>query len=471
MKALQSPAAKPLTVMIARFIRGLTYSDIPERIRDPLGQSITDTIGCGLLGSTTSYSKLVTGYMGEWKSAGEATVWGTTMKASAPFAAMANSAACHAWDFDDTVLPAILHPGSVAVPTAFAIAERSATVVKGKELVTAIAAGYEVGNIIGTALGGKNFAADGFYVSVPTIFVAMTTAAKLMKLSEEQLTRALGLAATQAAGLYSATLAKRFNSPKAVLGGIFAADLAKRGLEASNDAIEAQYSGLLSTFSRAPVPDAILRDLGKFNFEIYHKFYPCIRSNHPTVDNVRLMLEENPDVTARAIDKIVSHVDQLTIDYTFKTTSGGAEGVKTPGNALISLPYCVAAMVIDRELTLRQFTPAQVRRSVVQDFMKRIELVADRSIDRLPPTQRYRCRTEIHLKNGRVIERSLAGPKGDPNNRLTREEMHSKFVSNAAHAIPQARATRLFESLDNLHKTANSALIMRLMRASSDNVQ
>ena len=465
MSAQRQPADQPLTAMIARFIRGLTYADVPGRIREPLGQSITDTIGCGLLGATTSYSKLVTGYVGEWKSAGEATIWGTTLKASAPFAAMANSAACHAWDFDDTVLPAILHPGSVAVPTAFAVAERSAAAVNGRDLITAMAAGYEVGNLIGTALGGKRFAADGFYVSVPTIFVAVATAAKLMKLNEEQIARALALAATQAAGLYSATLTKRFNSPKAVLGGIFAADLAKRGLEASNDAIEAEYSGLLGTFSRSPSPEAIPRDLGKFNFEIYHKFYPCIRSNHPTVDNVRLMLEENPDADVESIDRIVSHVDQLTIDYTFKTTSGGADGVKTPGNALISLPYCVAALVTDRELTLRQFAPARVRRPAVQDFMKKIELVADRAIDRLPPTQRYRCRTEIHLKDGSVIERSLAGPKGDPNNRLTREEMHSKFLSNAAHAIPQARAAQLFDALDDLPRAKDASALLRLMRA------
>ena len=464
MRASQRRSTKRLTTMVAQFIRALRYPEIPDRIRESLGQSITDSIGCGLLGSSTAYSRLVSGYVGEWKSAGETSVWGTGLKASAPFAAMANSAACHAWDFDDTVLPAILHPGSVAVPTAFAIAERQRAPITGKDLITAIAAGYEVGNVIGSALGGKRFAADGFYVSVPTIFVAVATAAKLMKLSEEQTVRALGLAATQAAGLYSATLAKRFNSPKAVLGGIFAADLALRGLESSTDAIEAEYSGLLSTFSRSPAPEVIPRDLGKFNFEIYHKYYPCIRSNHPTVDNIRLMLKQHPDIRAKSIGRIISHVDQLTIDYTFKTTSGGADGVNTPGNALISLPYCVAAMVIDGELTVRQFTTEQVRRSSVQQLMKRIELVADRSIDRLPATQRYRCRTEIHLKTGRVIERSLAGPKGDPNNRLTRDEMHAKFISNASVAVPKARAVQLFDLLDKLDESVNTGSIVKLMR-------
>jgi 2-methylcitrate dehydratase PrpD len=460
----QYSAPQALTAQIARFIRTLTYTDIPQRIREPLGHSIVDTIGCGLLGATTPYSRLVTDYVRDWKSAGEATVWGTRTKASAPFAAMANSAACHAWDYDDTTLPGILHPGSVAVPTAFAVAERNGARVHGRDVITAMAAGYEVGNLVATALGAKRFAADGFYVSVPTIFVAVTTAAKLMKLKEEQLMRALGLAATQAAGLYSATLAKRFNSPKAVLGGIFAADLAKRGLEASHDAIEAGYSGLLGTFARTPEPEVIPRDLGQFQFEIYHKFYPCIRSNHPTVDNVRLMLEEHPDIRAVNVKKIVSHVDQLTIDYTLKTTAGGAEGVKTVGNALISLPYCAAAMVIDRELTLREFTSAKVRRPAVQALMKKIELVADPAIDKLPATQRYRCRTEIHLDDGRVIERSLAGPKGDPNNRLTRDEMYSKFLANASRVIPKERAARLFDALSELSRARDIMPVIKLMK-------
>src|SRR5690606_14173390 len=154
----------------------------------------------------------------------------------------------------------------------------------GRELLTALAAGYEVGNVIGTALGSKSFASSGFYNSVPTIFVAAATAAKLARLDEDQTIRALGLAATQAAGLYSATLGKRFNAPKAVMGGIFAVDLALRGLEMSRDSIEAEYSGFLGTFSANASPRAIERGLGRFRFEIFHKMYPCIRSNQPTME-------------------------------------------------------------------------------------------------------------------------------------------------------------------------------------------
>lgn len=456
---------KPLTRMVARYVRDVRYGDIPKRILHPLGQSIIDTAGCGMLGSTTRFATLLRDYVDSWKSSPEATIWGTQLKASVPFAAMANCAACHAWDFDDTIMPAVLHPGSVAVPTAIAVAERARAVVSGRALLTAIAAGYEVGNVVGTALGSKAFASGGFYNSVPTIFVAAATAAKLMNLSEEQTVRALGIAATQSAGLYSATLTKRINAPKAVLGGVFAADLARQGLEAPADGLEADYSGFLGTFSRAPEPEVIPRDLGRYRFEIYHKFYPCIRSNHPTVENMKLLLEEHPEIETKAIRKIVAYVDQLTVDYTVKTTAGGSEGVKTVGNALVSFPYCVAAMAVERELTLRQFTPRKVKNPRIQQLMRKINVVADPTIDKLPATQRYRCTLEVYLEDGTRIKRFLAGPKGDPNNRLTAREMFDKFASNANKALPPRQTARLFEYLHEIERQPDIRNIGRLLAA------
>ena len=453
----------PLTAMIARFIAELDYDAIPARIIEPLNQSVADTIGCALLGTGTEFAQLVGDFVNDWQSRGEAGLWGTARSAAAPFAAMANSAACHAWDYDDTIMPAVLHPGSVAIPTAFAVAAGLPTATSGRELLTAIAAGYEVGSVIGTALGSKAFASGGFYNSVPTIFVAVATAVKLMGLDEEQIVRALGLAASQAGGLYSATLAKRFNAPKAVLGGLFAADLARRGLEASGDSIEADYSGFLGTFSRKPDYASIPRELGQWSFEIFHKFYPCIRSNHPTVENVRLMLDENPGVNFTHIASIESHVDQLTVDYTVKTTSGGADGVKTVGNALISLPYCVAAMAIDGELTLRQFTEEKVQDPRFQALMKNISVQADPAIDALPATLRYRCTTEMRLHDGRTLRRELAGPKGDPNNRLTENEMQKKFMDNAAAVYPADHARELYGKISRLDLIADVREVTRLL--------
>ncbi len=436
-----------LTKKLAQYITGERFDRIPREAVKPIKDSVIDTIGCGILGSTSPFVKLLRDYIAGWKSAEQSVIWGTGQKASIPFAAMANSAAAHAWDFDDTILPGFMHPGGVAISTGLSIAENMK--VNGKEFLTAIVASYEVANLIGVGLEPKKFASSGFYVSVPVIFVSTTVAGKLLGLNEEQMISALGIAATQAAGLYSGTLLKRLNAPKAAMGGIFAAELAKRGLEGPPDPLEADYSGFFKTFSDEPQMDAVARDIGKYTFQVFLKYYPCIRSNHPAVEAVRRMMDEHPDLKANRIDKIVVYVATNTIEYTVKVQGGGTV-VKTVGNALISLPYCVAAMIVDGELTMNQFTEAKVKNPEIQDLLKKVELVVDPEIDKLPWTQRYRCTVEIKLRDGKTYKKFLAGPKGDPTNPFTEEEMYSKFMRNGTTVFEKDKMEDLFKLLKDI---------------------
>ena len=441
-----------LTKMVASYINQMNYEKIPTEVLKPVKDSVIDTIGCGIIGSTVPFVRMLRDYMLEWESKSQSVIWGTNKKASIPFAATANSAAAHAWDFDDGVMPGMMHPGGVAVSTGLSIAENKR--VSGKEFLAAIVVGYEVSDLIGVALGSKDFVSIGFYNSVPVIFTATTVAGKLFNLNEEQLVAAMGIASTQAAGLYSATMLKRINSPKAVMGGIFAAELAKRGLEAPPDPLEAEYSGFLKTFNPKSQMDAIPQNLGKFTFQVFHKYYPCIRSNHPAVENVRKMMDEHPDLKPDKVEKIIVYADKSTIEYTVKTTGGGTI-VETAGNALISLPYCVAAMMVDGKLTIDQFTEEKVKNPAIQTLLKKMELVHDPEIDKLPTTERYRCTVEIKLKDGKVYKRFLAGPKGDPTNRMTREEIHDKFMKNATTVFKKDRMEELFKTLENIEQLSD----------------
>ena len=439
-----------LTKMVAAYIAEGSFEKIPSDVIKPFKDSVIDSIGCGVLGSTVPFVKMLREYILEWKSAEESVVWGMKKKAAIPFAAMANAAAVHAWDYDDTTMPGIMHPGGVAITTGISIAEKKK--VSGKEFLTALVLGYELADLIGVALGSKAFVSTGFYNSVPVIFASVTVAGKLLGLNEKQLTSAIGIATTQAAGLYSATMTKRINSPRAVMSGIIAAELAKRGLEAPSDSLEAEYSGFLKTFSPAAAnPEVIPRDLGKFTFQIFHKYYPCIRSNHPSVENVRKMMDEHPDLKPEKVEKIITYVDRTTIEYTVNTTGGGTI-VETPGNALISLPYCVAAMMVDGELTLAQFTDAKVKDPKIQALLKKVELAHDPEIDKLSAIYRYRCTVEIKLKDGKVYKRVLVGPKGDPTNRFSREDMYNKFMQNATMVFPKGRMEELFKVLEGIEE-------------------
>lgn len=453
---------KTLTGIIASYIHDLTCDAVPARVLQPVQDSIVDAIGCGVIGSTSRDVKLLTDYFAELKSAPEAVVWGTAMRACAPMAAATNAAAVHAWDFDDTVMPGIVHPAGIVVSTALALAEKRAQPVQGKAFLTAVVAGYEVGNLMSAALGGREWRVDGFYNTVPVIFGATATAGKLLGLDQAQLVGALGIAATQASGLYSATMTKRLNAPKAVEGGILAAELAQRGYEAPLDAI-GDEQGFLKTFSRNPHWDVIPRDIGKYAFEVYHKAYPCIRSNQPAIYAARLLQDQHPEkIVAANIRKIVVHADRLTRLYTVETPGGGTT-VKTVGNALVSLPYGIAAMLVHGRLTLAEMDESKIGDPAVQDLLSKVEIKVDPEIDKLPPTQRYRATVEIELTSGETYRQFCPAPKGDPTNRLTRQELEEKFMRNTAPILGTARMQELFRMLADIGAIDDVRRIPRML--------
>jgi len=451
----------PLTKMISEYVAKVRFEDIPKHVIKTIKDSTIDVIGCGLLGSITPHARLIIDYVVSWGSREESVIWGTDKKAAAPFAAFANSMSAHAWDFDDTMYPALLHPAIVSVPAALSVAEKRGS-VNGREFLTAIALGYEISNLVGHALNPRKFMVRGFYNSIPAIFSPVTIAGKLMGFEAEKFARAYGIAATQAAGLYSGTVTKRINAPKAVMGGIFAAELADRGLEAPTDVLEAEYSGFIKTFSDEPLWEVIPRDLGKFAFEVFLKYYPCIRSNHPAVEGIKVMMSEHPDIKHENIEKIVVHADTATVKYTVETTGGG-HIVETVGNALISLPYCVAAMVVDGELTTDQFTEEKIKDPRIQALLKKVDVVVDPEIDKLPITQRYRCTIEVKLKDGRTYTKFYASPKGDPTNPLTKDELFNKFRRNASKVFKEDRIKELIKALDNLENLDDVSEIAKLL--------
>jgi len=448
-------STESLTAMVAGYIEAVRFEHIPRAVLDPIRTSIVDAIGCGILGSTARHVQILTGYFAEMKAAEESVIWGTQIRTTVPFAAAANAAAVHAWDFDDTVLPGMTHPAGIVLSTGLSVAEKLKQRTSGKAFLTAIAAGYEVANVMASALGGIRWRMQGFYNTVPVTFGATAVAGKLLGLDKEKLVAALGIAATQAAGLYSATMTKRFNAPKAVEAGIFAAELARRGFEAPLDGI-GDPNGFLATFSRDPQREVIPRDLGKYAFEVFHKFYPCIRSNQPAVLAARQLQDEHGDVRAEAIRKITVRADTMTTKYTVEIPGGGAS-VSTAGNALVSLPYCVAAMLVDRELTLAQFTAERIHDPSIQGLLKKVELVIDPEIDRLPSTQRYRATVEVELANGAVYQKFCPAPKGDPTNRLTDAEVHEKFMRNADGMLDRRKMEELFELLVNMDELGEVA--------------
>src|SRR5262249_13408899 len=143
-----------------------------------------------------------------------AAIIGSTLRTSAAMAALVNATSAHAFQLDEVHLESTLHAGSIALPTAIAVAEAKGG-VSGTDLIAALVAGYEVGIRVGLAAKGGMFK-SGFHNQGTTgVFVSAAAAARLLRLDAEETCHALGIAASQAAGLMAVqdgAMAKSFHS-------------------------------------------------------------------------------------------------------------------------------------------------------------------------------------------------------------------------------------------------------------------
>lgn len=222
-----------------------------------LSRLLLDHVACGLRGARLPWGRSFAAWAAPYAGLGAAPLYFGAGAATTPFVAvLANGAAAHGLELDDTHDESVSHPGAVVVTVALAkAAELNST---GPEVAAAIVAGYECMARVGAATGAGGMIARGFHpTAVFGAFAASATAAKLMGLSPERLQDAWGLALSLAGGsmqfsdeTVGATV-KRLHAGFAAQNGILAAELAARGVEGPASALEGRY-GVARLFGVEP---------------------------------------------------------------------------------------------------------------------------------------------------------------------------------------------------------------------------
>jgi aconitate decarboxylase len=240
----------------ARFAAKTTFADIPADIIERIKFSCIDGLGVCLQGSTLPWTQKVYEIVRDEGGKPLASVGGTGHRTSLTNAVMVNSTAGHAFEMDDIHKESIVHPNSLAVPIALALAEADQSIA-GRDIAAALVVGYEVGLRIGNAATTSLFL-NGFHPQGTSgAFVAVVTAGRLLQLDVEAMQNALGIAGSMGAGLMAAqegAMAKRLHAGRAAQVGLMAALLARRGFTGISDVVEAGNGGFLSAFSRTPNP-------------------------------------------------------------------------------------------------------------------------------------------------------------------------------------------------------------------------
>ncbi|MBI2999460.1 MAG: MmgE/PrpD family protein, partial [Deltaproteobacteria bacterium] len=386
---------------------------------------------------------------------GESTVIGSGFLAPAARAALANGVAGHAIDYDDTQLSTskeavyglLTHPTVPVLAAALGVGE--AHKISGQELLLAYILGVEVECRIADAIHPRHYQAGFHSTATMGGLGAVLAVGKLLGLKPEALARALGIAASMAAGLREnfGTMTKPLHAGRAAENGVTAAQLAQQGFTSALNILEAKR-GFFNAMAGGYNEEKIAGRLGRPYFMkepgISIKPYPSGSLSHPAQDLILDLVQSN-DLHADDIESIEvgtnSNVPNALIYPMPKTALEGK----------FSIPFCMAIGVLERKAGIAQFSDRKARDPKVVALMRRVTLTVDPELEALGYDQ-VRSRIRIKLKEGRTIEGRADVARGHPLKPMSWAEIGEKFRDCARLVLPRRNTEEAIESVGNLER-------------------
>jgi len=281
-----APTGLGLTSELGRFLSGIRYEDLPPAAVHEAKRAVLDWIGCALAGSSHSTVNVLLATFGDLGSVPVATVLGRRgRRLSLLDAPVANGQMGHVLDFDDTHLGGvILHTSTATLPALFALGEWRKS--SGRDVIVALTAAFEAGIRAGQAASSHHLGGWHLTGTLGTV-AAAAGAARLLRLDAQQITFALGIACTQAAGMQQnrGSDCKSLHAGKSAYHGVLASMLASRGFNSSPEILEGSL-GFTRIFSATQQNSAITAGLGR-TWMITgngYKPYACGVVLHPLID-------------------------------------------------------------------------------------------------------------------------------------------------------------------------------------------
>ena len=460
----ENASANPYTRAMATFISDLRYDRIPPEVIDRIKLLMLDAFGCAIYGVNLEWSRILMDTLHKLDSSTGCGVWGTSLRLSAPHAALVNGTLVQSFELDDVHRGGVLHVGAVVLPALVAVAEIRPG-MSGREFLTAAVAGYEIGPRVGLSMGPEHIGQGWHSGATVGVFAAAAAAAAGLHLSEEQVTHSLGIAGTQSSGLMAAqygSMVKRMHAGRAAQSGLYGALLAEAGFTGIRNVFESEYGGFCTTFSRSK--DRF--DLAKLTsglgerfetMKISLKFYSCVSSSHTSLDAIRSIRARRP-FSVEEVDQIVIHGSQVTVDHVgWKYCP---EGISA---AQLNLPFCVATLLIEGDVFVDQFDNAQIADPARIALADKVKVLSDPAITARGPEFRQMVNVELFLKDGTVLKETVEAPRGSENRFACTAEVVGKFEKLARHVIPHDQVEAIRDAVLDLEELPDSSMLAHLL--------
>lgn len=434
-----------LTDRVVQFVREVRWDGLSQEVQHQAKRCLLDTLGALLAGTGTPVGQLMCRFVRSQFPGDEATIFVCGKRASLAGAALANGFSQNALDIDDGYRLVKGHPGACILPVVLAAAEASPGVT-GKEFLTALVVGYEVGIRAGVLQHTlyNTYRASGSWGALG----GAAAAGKLLGADDATLRRALGTAE------YHAPIAPIMKAVAVPCMGKDGIGWACMVAVASFLMAREGFTGIEPIFSDAPDAGWIESLGSRYEmFSLYFKPYAACRWAQPAV--------------AGALHIARSH--RLTPDRmasvrvrTFKAAA--ALSRCHPANteeAQYNLSYPVAAALVDSEVGPRQVLPPRLHDPAILELADKVEVEVEEEFERAFPAKTY-AEVIVRTKDGAEYASGRMEPIWEPPATLpTDSELKDKFVRLVEPVLGGGRAADLLQMAWNFDEIDDAKLLIQ----------
>lgn len=429
--------------------------EFPERARAMAVDAITDCLGCMVAGAGEPVAGMLGRIVGDAsdRSGFQAAPLAVSGRRASPHdAALYNGTLAHAIDYDDVTHPAYAHPGASIVPAMLATGNISG--VSGAEALSAYIIGIEMVSKLGRALNTAHYR-NGWHASCTFgTMGAAAAAAAMLRLDADAFARTLGMAASAASGLRAnfGTMTKPLHAGYAARNGVLAALMAREGVTASTDILDHGY-GFAEVFNHHDNIAAEHFDTWGDPLEILTEFglglkpYPACGAAHPPIE-AAIRLRDKIDGGLPAIQSIRVGVTEMHFEPMV------CERATTGLEAKFCMGYCIAAALLDGDVTLETFTDSVVPRINASGLVEKVSMALD---DRVKGNTEFGAVVTIDAAGGQRLEEIVPLAMGKPERWFSKERLTSKFHDCCGDVIDKSRADELFELAQSIESASSLA--------------
>jgi len=433
-------SGRNIITRIAEWVAAAEYENLPRRVVEEAKNQILSMIAAVHAGHFSDPGRMASRTVKEWTGGKEATLIPSGERTSVHYALFGNSALSMALDYDDYLFAG--HTGHSAVLTTLALGEKLN--VRGRDFLVAQVLANEIEGRLGASvlLGPL----DGQMLSFLHLIGSAVIAAKLMNLDEGQIENAIGISLLQPNHLlmpgFFGSDAKIILAAQTAPAGVQAAELAANGIHGVSNLVESEH-GFLQNFTPEPLLGAF-EGFGSvwLTETLSYKLYPGCAYIDACIDCV-LGLARQHHIDARGVRAVHVAASPLTIGME-KLAAPYVKGPESLATTLnFSVAYNVAAALLDRELTARQFSRDRIKDAALWTLAGKVHLTSDeemgRSLTEHALLQQVGGKHVLELSSARVSRfRAAFGAR-------VRIEMEDGRNFEMQQEIPQGAAGRMFD--------------------------